>query len=160
MAGHQEHVTMINGCWSGAPGVKPVAKIWQQHVALASHPPSMLLPGHASTNRKHTVDSPPLPASCDVIIGVSAPTCCTYTAIPVGVLSCRSVRGLNYNNPLIRFSWLDDALLLVFKIKIKVFFISPRRSQTNLFFTAAVYMAANPLPSSTNSSTRKEGWLL
>lgn len=161
MAGHQEHVTMINGCWSGAPGVNPVAKIWQQHVALASHPPSMLLPGHASTNRKHTVDSPPPPASSDVIIGVSAPTWCTYTAVPVGVLSCSSVRGLNHNSPLIRFSWLDDALLHVSKIKIKIFFISPRTSQKNLSFMAAVYVAAIPLPSSTNSSTKgKEGLLL
>lgn len=43
---------------------------------LASHPPSMLLPGYASTNRKHTVDSPP-PTSYDIIP-------CTYAATPVG----------------------------------------------------------------------------
>lgn len=112
---------MINGCWSGAPGVNPVAKIWQQHVALASHPPSMLLPGHASTNRKHTVDSPPPPASSDVIIGVSAPTWCTYTAVPVGVLSCSSVRGLNHN------SWLDFLGLMM------LYFMSPKsRSRYSL----------------------------
>lgn len=42
---------------------------------LASHPRSMLVPGVASTNRKHTVDSLPL-TICDVIFTWPAP--CTW----------------------------------------------------------------------------------
>lgn len=75
------------GLW-GELGGKDLAALWcSLALNLASHSPSMLLPGFTSTNRKHTVHSPP-PTSHDVIININMHLhCCT----------CRRVRKEHFD---------------------------------------------------------------